>query len=150
MRRLGSKVLWMVLALLPAYALCRSAGQSLLFPPLVGTAVIVFGAPNTPMARWRAALGGHVLSASIGMVCMRLCTSDNLGLVLVVGSACAFLLMLCTDTLHSPAGATPTALVALQDSGQSPAVLLFTLVALLTIIMVARGAQALHPEHANE
>src|SRR5260221_9285806 len=105
----------MALAMLVAYGICCASGQPLLFAPLAGTAVIVFGTPDAEMARWRAALGGHVISAASGLLCLYWAPPDALRcFVAVIGSALAFFLMMCSDTLHSPAGATPIALVALH------------------------------------
>jgi CBS-domain-containing membrane protein len=133
--------MWMVVALLLAYGICHAAGQALLFAPLVGTAVIAFGTPDAAMARWRAALGGHLISATLALLCLRWCPPGTLGVAMIACSVFVFLAMMYSDTLHSPAGATPIALVALRDVADPVLVLGCTLAALLTILMVARVAR---------
>jgi len=138
----GSRIvatLWLILALLLASVICRSAGQTLLFAPLAGTAAIVFGASDSAMARWRAALGGHLLCAAVGLICLSVAPVGGLSIVIVFASAIAFLLMLCSDTMHSPAGATPAALAG--SASTSASALVHLLLALLTILLIAQVAR---------
>lgn len=131
--------LWMAVAVIAAFLICHAAGQTLLFAPLAGTAVIVFSAPNSAMARWRAAMGGHSLSGAIGLLCASLAPAAGVGCAVVVASTVAFLAMLCSDTVHSPAGATPAALAGVGGLGGVPVSALFhLLIALLTILLIAR------------
>jgi CBS domain-containing membrane protein len=72
---------------------------------LGASAVIVFGAPDSPTARPVAVLGGHLLSALIGVACFRLAGSTPWfsGALAV---ALSIAVMHRTGTLHPPGGAT--------------------------------------------
>jgi CBS-domain-containing membrane protein len=73
------------------------------------SAVLVFGASRSPLAQPRNLVGGHVLSALVGVVCWKLLHHTPwLAQSLAVATAVA--LMHATRTLHPPGGAT--ALVA--------------------------------------
>lgn len=76
-----------------------------LMAPFGASAVIVFGLPDSPLAQPRAVVGGHVLSALVGLVCLSLLPVAWWSLALAV--ACAVGLMQVTRTTHPPAGANP-------------------------------------------
>lgn len=97
------------LALAAIALLDRHVGSPVGLPLLIGSfgasAVLVFGAPTSPLARARNVLGGHVLSALTGVICaMSLGDMPWLASGLAVGTA--ILLMSATGTLHPPGGAT--------------------------------------------
>lgn len=72
---------------------------------LGATAVILFGAPDSPMAAPRAVLVGHVVSALLGVACFRLFgASPWFSGALAVALSIA--VMQRTGTLHAPGGAT--------------------------------------------
>lgn len=78
-------------------------------PWLIGSfgasAVLLFGAPRSPLAQPRNLVGGHVLSALIGVACWQaLHRYPGLAQALAVASAIAA--MHATRTLHPPGGAT--------------------------------------------
>jgi len=101
------------------------------------SAVLIYGAIKSPLAQPRNLIGGHIISAIIGVACYKLLgsgianpfvDSDN-----IIGAACAIVLgtphmwlassvavataiaaMLATKTLHPPGGAT--ALIAVMGS----------------------------------
>ena len=84
-------------------------------PMLIGSfgasAVLTFGAINSPLAQPRNLVGGHFLSALVGVTChMLLSGSPALAASLAVATAIA--LMHLTKTLHPPGGAT--ALIAVS------------------------------------
>lgn len=72
---------------------------------LGASAVLVFAAPDSPMSRTRNVLGGHLISALIGVACFRV-----LGTMPwfsgAVAVALAIVAMHRTGTLHAPGGAT--------------------------------------------
>lgn len=68
------------------------------------SAVILFALPTSPFARARALIGGHTLSALIGVTCFQL-LGDSI-FATGISVATALVVMLVTDTLHPPAGAT--------------------------------------------
>jgi len=80
-------------------------GQGLLIGSFGATAVLVYGAVRSPLAQPRNVLGGHVLSALIGV-----CTQQVLGhvpwLAAAVAVSTAIAAMHASRTLHPPGGAT--------------------------------------------
>ncbi len=77
------------------------------------SAVLVYGAVRSPLAQPRNLLGGHLLSALVGVVCWQLLQTLPL-LAPAVAVATALALMHATRTLHPPGGAT--ALIAVVGS----------------------------------
>jgi CBS-domain-containing membrane protein len=79
------------------------------------SAVLVYGAVRSPLAQPRNLVGGHVLSALVGVTAWKLFPTDPwLAQALAVSTAIA--LMHATRTLHPPGGAT--ALIAVVGSDQ--------------------------------
>lgn len=79
------------------------------------SAVLVYGAVNSPLAQPRNLLGGHILSAIVGVISYKLC-SGNILLCSAFAVATSILVMQLTLTLHPPGGAT--ALIAVIGSNQ--------------------------------
>jgi CBS-domain-containing membrane protein len=77
------------------------------------SAVLVYGAIKSPLAQPRNLIGGHVISAVIGVACFQL-FGDVLWLSSSVAVATAIAVMHLTKTLHPPGGAT--ALIAVIGS----------------------------------
>ncbi len=69
------------------------------------SAVLIYGAINSPLAQPRNLIGGHILSAVVGVACFQL-LGDHLWLAASVAVATAIALMQLTKTLHPPGGAT--------------------------------------------
>lgn len=69
------------------------------------SAVLVFGATNSPLAQPRNLLFGHVISAVIG-VSVRLLLPDVLWLSAALAVSLAIVAMQMTRTMHPPGGAT--------------------------------------------
>lgn len=89
----------------------------LLIGSLGASAVLVYGAVRSPLAQPRNLVGGHLLSALVGVGCRQLVGSwpgvgELLAPALAVATAIA--LMHLTRTLHPPGGAT--ALIAVIGS----------------------------------
>lgn len=86
-------------------------------PLLIGSfgasAVLVYGAVRSPLAQPRNLVGGHVVSAVIGVICWKL-LHDHLWLAEALAVATAIAVMHATRTLHPPGGAT--ALIAVIGS----------------------------------
>lgn len=80
-------------------------GVKWLMAPFGASAVIVFGLPDSPLAQPRAVIGGHVLSALVGLVCLSLLPVAWWSLALAVASS--VVLMQLSRTTHPPAGANP-------------------------------------------
>jgi len=82
----------------------RTFSLPLLLASIGGSAVIVFGMPDSRMARPRSLYGGHAIGLAAGFLAVVAGRSDYA----VAGAvALALVAMLLTDTVHSPAGADP-------------------------------------------
>lgn len=68
------------------------------------SAVLIYGAVKSPLAQPRNLVGGHIISALIGVACYKTFGGMWLGAALAVSLAIAA--MLITRTLHPPGGAT--------------------------------------------
>ena len=79
------------------------------------SAVLVYGAVNSPLAQPRNLIGGHILSAIIGVISFKL-FSQNILLASALAVATSILVMQLTLTLHPPGGAT--GLIAVIGSPQ--------------------------------
>lgn len=86
-------------------SLADPADQVLIVGSFAASAVLLFGAPKSPLAQPRNLLGGHVLSAVVG-VSMRLALPEPVWLCSALAVATAIALMHLTKTLHPPGGAT--------------------------------------------
>jgi len=69
------------------------------------SAVLIYGAVRSPLAQPRNFLGGHVLSAVIGVASYQM-FNEHMWLASSVSVATAVALMHATKTLHPPGGAT--------------------------------------------
>lgn len=98
--------------------LVDQAGQALLIGSFGATAVLVYGAIRSPLAQPRNVLGGHVLSALIG-VCAQQALGATPWLAAAVAVATAIAAMHLTKTLHPPGGATALIAVIGGDSVHS-------------------------------
>lgn len=85
--------------------LSLSLDALLLVAPFGASCVLVFALPQSPLARPRNVIGGHLVSAFIGIVVFALWGAQPFSFALAVGLAIAA--MQATDTLHPPAGADP-------------------------------------------
>lgn len=90
-------------------------GQGLLIGSFGATAVLVYGATRSPLAQPRNVLGGHVISALIGVCAFQFFGSVTwLAAAFAVSTAIAAMHM--TRTLHPPGGATALIAVIGGDS----------------------------------
>ncbi|QTA82509.1 HPP domain-containing protein [Desulfonema limicola] len=79
------------------------------------SAVLIYGAVRSPLAQPRNFIGGHIISALIGVSAYKL-LNGHMWLASSVGVATAIAAMHATKTLHPPGGAT--ALIAVTGSEQ--------------------------------
>ena len=77
--------------------------------PFAKSIVLMTGSPEAAPARPRALVGGHVLSALIGVVALKLAGPEAWVAALAVGVA--MLAMLVSDSFHPPAGISPLIIV---------------------------------------
>lgn len=87
----------------------------LMIGSLGASAVLVYGAPRSPLAQPRNLVGGQMLSAAVGVLCFQVLHPIP-GLAEAMAVACAIAFMHLTRTLHPPGGAT--ALIAVIGSDQ--------------------------------
>jgi len=85
----------------------------LMIGSLGASAVLVFGATRSPLAQPRNVIGGHIVSAAVGVAAFKLFHSDP-WLAQAAAVSTAIALMHATRTLHPPGGAT--ALIAVIGS----------------------------------
>jgi len=78
------------------------------------SAVLIYGAIKSPLAQPRNLLGGHILSAVIGVACYQFIGASCIWLAASLAVATAIAAMHATKTLHPPGGAT--ALIAVIGS----------------------------------
>ena len=81
-----------------------------LLASLGGSCVIVFGMPDSKMAQPRSLLGGHAIGSLVGVAAGAL-LGDGV-VAMAVATATALVLMMITDSIHSPAGADPMIVMA--------------------------------------
>ena len=97
------------------YKLLDQQGLMLLLGSFGASAVLIYGAVRSPLAQPRNLLGGHILSAVIGVTAFQW-LGNNPWLAAAVAVSTSIALMHLTSTLHPPGGAT--ALIAVIG-GQS-------------------------------
>ncbi len=68
------------------------------------SAVLIYGAPKSPLAQPRNLLGGHLIAAAIGVSLVKCCSCPWLTATLAVTLSLAAMHL--TRTLHPPGGAT--------------------------------------------
>jgi CBS-domain-containing membrane protein len=103
-------------AFLAIWLLFQSAvwlqGYSLLMAPFGATLVLIFATPDSPLAKPRNVIGGHLLAAAVALVLLHLFGHD--ALVTAAAVALSILLMIRTHTIHPPAGATALVVMMTQ------------------------------------
>ena len=91
-------------------------GMIWLIPPFGASMVLVMAVHESPLAKPKNILLGHILSALSGIIILYL-IGDNF-LALGIAVALAVFVMIVTDTIHPPAGANPI-IVILTGQGIS-------------------------------
>lgn len=97
-------------------ALGHLSGQPWVMAPFGASAVILFALPDSPLAQPRNLVGGHVLSALVGLLFLTLFGPQWWAMAAAVG--CAIAVMQAARALHPPAGANPL-VVMLGGAGWS-------------------------------
>lgn len=82
-----------------------TAELPILIAPFGASAVLVFGAIKSPLAQPRNVILGHCLSAFIGITVYRFVQADET-IIISLAVSLAIGLMLITNTVHPPGGAT--------------------------------------------
>lgn len=121
-------------------------GYTLLIASFGASTAILFGMPGSRASRPRNAFFGHVLSAVVAMVVYTFlgCTWFSIAL----GVAAALTLMVVTDTMHPPGGAT----VIVCITSASPSwdfVVMPVAVGILVLIVVSEATQLVYKRYAG-
>lgn len=88
-------------------------GWQLLMAPFGATAVLLFAAPQSPFSKPLNVIGGHLLTATIGLL---FATHIDVGMwTVALATGSAITLMPLTNTLHPPAGANPILIIQSQQ-----------------------------------
>ncbi|MCD6151505.1 MAG: HPP family protein [Deltaproteobacteria bacterium] len=95
------------------YNLFDDTDMAMLIGSFGASAVLIYGAIRSPLAQPRNLLGGHIISALIGVTCYNLFHAE-MWLASALAVATAIAAMHATKTLHPPGGAT--ALIAVIGS----------------------------------
>lgn len=95
------------------FNLLESSDAIMLIGSFGASAVLIYGAIKSPLAQPRNLMGGHLVSAIIGVTCYKL-FPGQLWLASSLAVATAIVAMHATKTLHPPGGAT--ALIAVIGS----------------------------------
>jgi len=83
----------------------EGVGLTLIIGSFGASAVLLYGAYQSPLAQPRNLVGGHFLSALVGVTVMQV-MPDLIWLAAPLAVATAIAVMQLTDTLHPPGGAT--------------------------------------------
>jgi CBS-domain-containing membrane protein len=85
------------------------AALRLEFIPFATSIVMVMGSPDAKPAQPRALVGGHLLSAVVGLIVVNLVGPQPWAAAVAVGLA--MIVMHATDTFHPPAGINPLLII---------------------------------------
>lgn len=112
--------------------------QLLVIGSFGASAVLLFAAPGAPFSQPRNLIGGHVVSAIVGVACYRY-LPDLLVVQEATAVATAIALMMATRTIHPPGGATALIAVVGPDAvhGLGWAYVFPVLVGSLLLLLVA-------------
>jgi len=121
------------LSILAILAVTKMTGYPLLIGSLGASAVLLFGANDSPLAQPRNLIGGHLVSAMVAVVIVALCGSGPYAMAFGVGAA--IFLMYITNTTHPPGGAT--ALIGIQGHAGLGYILVPVLAGVLILLTVA-------------
>lgn len=112
---------------------------ALVMAPFGASCVLLFSLPESPLARPKNVLGGHLLTASVGLIISLLPLPAEVQMALATGLAIA--LMQGLNLIHPPAGANPLLILMTR---QEPAFLWQTVLpGTLLLMTLAYGFQLL-------
>ncbi|MBI5143139.1 MAG: HPP family protein [Nitrospirae bacterium] len=98
-----------------SYKVLEGKGLTMIIGSFGASAVLIYGAVKSPLAQPRNLVGGHVLSAIIGVTAYQL-FQPNIWLAAAMAVSTAIAVMHATKTLHPPGGATALIAVIGGDS----------------------------------
>jgi CBS-domain-containing membrane protein len=109
----------------------------LLVAPLAASACIIFAVPDSPAARPKNIILGHIFSAATGVI-IYMCLGDN-WLSAPIGIALSVFIMDMADVMHPPAAAT--CFLALADDRGFSFVLMPVAVGACSLIAASMGVK---------
>ena len=121
------------LGILAIYEMTMLVGSPLLIGSFGASAVLLFGANDSPLAQPRNLVGGHLVSAVVAVIVVALFGSTPLSMAIGVGLA--IFVMNMTHTTHPPGGAT--ALIGVQGAVGPEFILLPVLAGALILLIMA-------------
>ncbi len=121
------------LGILAIFEITSLVGQPLLIGSFGASAVLLFGATESPLAQPRNLVGGHLVSATVAVIVVALFGSTPLTIALGVGLA--IFIMNLTHTTHPPGGAT--ALIGVQGAVGPGFILVPVLAGALILLVTA-------------
>jgi len=92
------------IAILAIVLVARMSGHPLLIGSFGASAVLLFGAAESPLAQPRNLVGGHLVSSTIAVAVVHLIGTGPLAISLAVGFSILFMYL--TRTIHPPGGST--------------------------------------------
>ncbi len=95
--------------------LAETASSVILLASMGASSVLLFGLPNSPLAKPWSFVGGHLISATVGLICSHAFTDVALMSAVTIG--CVLFFMYVFECMHPPGGAT--ALVPVIASTES-------------------------------
>lgn len=93
------------LAALVLLVLSEFSGYMLIMAPFGASCVILFVLPESPLAQPKNVIGGHFLTALVGLIALNFFPASMLVTAVAVGLGIS--VMVLTKTTHPPAGANP-------------------------------------------
>lgn len=120
-------------SILVILAVTKLAGCPLLIGSFGASAVLLFGAAESPLAQPRNLIGGHIVSSVVAVTIVSMGGEGAYAIALAVGIA--IFLMCLTRTIHPPGGAT--ALIGVQCHAGPIFILLPVLFGALILLAVA-------------
>lgn len=93
------------------YYILAGTSFMMMIASFAASSVLIYGTPRSPFAQPRNVLGGHVLSAFVGVICYKV-VGFCPWVACAIAAPTVIALMHATKTVHPPAGAT--ALIAIM------------------------------------
>lgn len=121
------------LGILAIYGITALVGYPLLIGSFGASAVLLFGATDSPLSQPRNLIGGHLISAIVAVIIVALFGSTPLSIA--VGVGLAIFVMNMTHTTHPPGGAT--ALIGIQAAVGPEFILLPVLAGTMILLAMA-------------
>lgn len=120
-------------SILAILAVTKMAGHPLLIGSFGASAVLLFGAAESPLAQPRNLLGGHLISAGVAVAIVAMGATGMCAVSLAVGIS--IFLMYLTRTIHPPGGAT--ALIGVQGHAGLSFILIPVLAGAVILLVMA-------------